>query len=84
MTNENTDNMIQCVIEIQDIGNDYEYMGIIEDDTDYLSQDDVDVEFQDRLEEEDDPTIQFVLAYHHDGKDDKFYDEDGEDLDLDI
>lgn len=75
---EELDDMIQCVIKIKDIGNDYEYQGIIEDNTDYLSQYDVDVEFQD---EEEDPTIQFILAYHNPAEF-VFYDENGEELDL--
>lgn len=75
---EELDDMIQCVIKIKDIGNDYEYQGIIEDNTDYLSQYDVDVEFQD---EEEDPTIQFILAYHN-PEESVFYDENGEELDL--
>ena len=75
---EDTDDMIQCVIKIKDIGNVYEYQELIEDDTDYLSQYDVDVEFQD---EEEDPTIQFILAYHNPAEF-VFYDENGEELDL--
>ena len=77
------DDMIQCVIEIQDIGNDYEFKGIIEDNTNYVSQYDVDVEFQDRLEDED-PTIQFILAYHRDGDDTEFFDESGIAYDFDM
>ena len=75
---EELDDMIQCVIKIKDIGNAYEYQELIEDDTDYLSQYDVDVEFQD---EEEDPTIQFILAYHNPAEF-VFYDENGEELDL--
>ena len=75
---EDTDGMIQCVIKIKDIGNAYEYQELIEDNTDYLSQYDVDVEFQD---EEEDPTIQFILAYHNPAEF-VFYDENGEELDL--
>ena len=75
---EDTDDMIQCVIKIKDIGNAYEYQELIEDNTDYLSQYDVDVEFQD---EEEDPTIQFILAYHNPAEF-VFYDENGEELDL--
>lgn len=74
----NEDDMIQCVIKIKDIGNAYEYQELIEDNTDYLSQYDVDVEFQD---EEEDPTIQFILAYHN-PEESVFYDENGEELDL--
>ena len=74
----NEDDMIQCVIKIKDIGNAYEYQELIEDNTDYLSQYDVDVEFQD---EEEDPTIQFILAYHNQAEF-VFYDENGEELDL--
>lgn len=74
----NEDDMIQCVIKIKDIGNAYEYQELIEDNTDYLSQYDVDVEFQD---EEEDPTIQFILAYHNPAEF-VFYDENGEELDL--
>ena len=80
---EELDDMIQCVIEIQDIGNDYEFKGIIEDNTDYDSEYDMENHFMDRLDGED-PTIQFVLAYHYDGQDDKFYDEDGDGLDLNM
>ena len=79
---QDIDDMIQCVIKIKDIGNDYEYQGMIEDNTDYLSQYDVDVEFQDRLDGED-PTIQFVLAYHREGEE-EFYDESGVKFDLDM
>lgn len=75
---EELDDMIQCVIKIKDIGNAYEYQELIEDNTDYLSQYDVDVEFQD---EEEDPTIQFILAYHN-PEESVFYDENGEELDL--
>ena len=75
---EELDDMIQCVIKIKDIGNAYEYQELIEDNTDYLSQYDVDVEFQD---EEEDPTIQFILAYHNPAEF-VFYDENGEELDL--
>ena len=74
---QDTDDMIQCVIKIKDIGNAYEYQELIEDNTDYLSQYDVDVEFQD----EEDPTIQFILAYHNPAEF-VFYDENGEELDL--
>jgi hypothetical protein len=75
--------LIQCVIKIKDIGNDYEYQGMIEDNSNYDSEYDMENHFMDRLDGED-PTIQFVLAYHYDGKDDKFYDEDGDELDLDM
>jgi hypothetical protein len=80
--NENSD-LIQCVVKIKDIGNEYEFQGIIEDNSNYISQYDVDVEFQNRLEIEE-PTIQFILAYHRDGNDTEFFDENGIAYDFDI
>ena len=74
--------MIQCVIKIKDIGNDYEYQGIIEDNSHYDSEYDMENDYADRLEGED-PTIQFVLAYHRDGEE-EFYDESGVKFDLDM
>ena len=81
LLNESED-MIQCVIKVQDIGNALSYEGIVEDNTNHMSQYDVDVEFQDILDEED-PTIQFILAYHIDGTE-EFYDENGDLIDLDM
>ena len=80
---EDISDMIQCVIKVEDIGNAFEYKGMILDNTDFMSQYDVDVEYQDRLEGED-PTIQFILAYHNDGDDKHFYDENGDSLELDF
>ena len=74
--------MIQCVIKIKDIGNEYEYQGIIEDNSHYDSEYDMENDYVDRLEGED-PTIQFVLAYHRDGEE-EFYDESGVKYDFDM
>lgn len=79
---EEADELIQCVIKIEDIGNDYRYEGLIEDNTDYNDQYDVDIHFQDRLEDEPE-TVNYILAYHEDGKE-QFYDENGEPLDLEM
>lgn len=72
--------MTQCVIKIQDIGNAYKYIGIVEDKSDYINQYDVDNEYS---EGEQDPTIEYILCYHNDGEK-IFYNEDGEELNLDM
>ncbi len=79
------EDMQQCVIKVKDIGNQMEYCGIIEDNTDFNDQYDMENFYMDRLEAEaeDDPTISFVLAYHEQGVP-EFFDEFGEPLDLDM
>ena len=67
---------IPCVIIIEDIGNGFAFIDLVEKDTNIKSQYDVEVEYQD---EELDPTLQYVLAYYKDGE---FYDENGENMNL--
>ena len=69
---------MQCVVKVRDIGNFLEYIGIVEDNINYLSQYDVDVEYTNRLEIED-PDIMLLLIYH---KDNKFYDQFKEPADM--
>lgn len=79
------EDMQQCVIKVKDIGNEMEYCGIIEDNTDFNDQYDMENFYMNRLEAEaeDDPTVSFVLAYHEPGVS-EFFDEDGEPIDLDM
>lgn len=67
---------IPCVIIIEDIGNGFAFIDLVEKDTNIKSQYDVEVEYQD---EELEPTLQYVLAYYKDGE---FYDENGENMNL--
>lgn len=67
---------IPCVILIEDIGNCFAFVELVEKDTELKSQYDVEVEYQD---EELEPTLQYVLAYYKDGE---FYDENGENMNL--
>lgn len=76
------DDKIQCVLKIQDVGNEYVFKGMVADNTDYASEYDMEIDFYDRLQSED-PTTQFILAYHKDGEN-VFYDEDDVLLDLDM
>ena len=73
---EDTDKGIPCVILIEDIGNCFAFIKLVEKNTELKSQYDVEVEYQD---EELEPTLQYVLAYYKDGE---FYNEQGEDLQL--
>ena len=79
---EDTDNMIQCVIKVEDIGNDYKYLGMIEDNSNYASEYDMEVEYEDA--DLGRATIQYILAYHEDGDNKHFFDEEGDTLDLDM
>lgn len=76
--------MTQCVIKVEDIGNEFEFKGIIEEGSNYESEWDMQTEYSDRLEIEE-PRIEFWLAYHPgelwDGT--KLYDELGIAYDLD-
>ena len=76
--NEALDDMIQCVIKIKDIGNAYKFIEVVEDNSDFVNQYDVDNEYS---EGEQDPTIMYVLCYHKEGEN-IFYDENGEEYDI--
>lgn len=67
---------IPCVIIIEDIGNGFAFIDLVEKDTNIKSQYDVEIEFED---EKLDPTFQYVLAYYKDGE---FYNENGENMNL--
>lgn len=69
---------IPCVIIIEDIGNGFAFIDLVEKDTNIKSQYDVEIEFEDELEDLE-PTFQYVLAYYKDGE---FYDENGENMNL--
>lgn len=75
--------LTQCVVKVKDLGNGYlQYNGILLDATDYVSEYDMEVDFQDRLE--DFPEDEFlILAYHEDGEL-EFYDQDGYPIDLNM
>lgn len=70
--------LTQCVIKIRDIGNDWEFIEVAQDNTQFSSQYDVNLEFTD-----EDPTVQYVLAYRTD-EGDEFYDENGYIIDLEV
>lgn len=70
--------LTQCVIKIRDIGNDWEFIEVAQDNTQFSSQYDVNLEFTD-----EDPTVQYILAYHT-NEGDEFYDENGYIIDLEV
>lgn len=78
--NEALDDMIQCVIKIEDVGNEYKYLGMIEDNSNYASEYDMEVEYEDA--DLGHSTIQYILAYHKEGDNKHFFDENGEEYDI--
>ena len=75
--------LTQCVVKVKDLGNGYlGYLGIVLDATDYVSEYDMEVDFQDVTNDYAEDEL-LILAYHEDGKD-EFYDEDGYPIDLDM
>ena len=82
ITIKEDNDMIQCVIKVEDIGNGYKYLGMIEDNSNYASEYDMEVEYEDA--DLGRATIQYILAYHEDGDNKHFFDEEGDTLDLDM
>lgn len=75
--------LTQCVVKVKDLGNGYlGYLGIVLDATDYMSEYDMEVDFQDVTNDYAEDEL-LILAYHEDGKN-EFYDEDGYPIDLDM
>lgn len=74
--------LIQCVIKVEDIGNGYKYLGMIEDNSNYASEYDMEIEYEDA--DLGRATIQYILAYHEDGDNKHFFDEEGDLLNLDM
>ena len=70
--------LTQCVIKIRDIGNDWEFIEVAQDNTQFSSQYDVNLEFTD-----EDPTVQYILAYRT-NEGDEFYDENGYIIDMEV
>ena len=70
--------LTQCVIKIRDIGNDWEFIEFAQDNTQFSSQYDVNLEFTD-----EDPTVQYILAYRT-NEGDEFYDENGYIIDMEV
>lgn len=73
--------MIQCVLKIEDIGNEYKYLGMVEDNSHYASEYDMELEYEEA--DYGRATIQLILAYHKNGEK-VFYDEEGDPLNLDM
>lgn len=76
-----SNDLIQCVIKIKDIGNAWEFIEILKDDTNF--NDDTEMEdyyWDDLLKEEKE--ILYVIAYHPKGVTDKFYNEFGEEVEF--
>lgn len=73
----NVTGMQQCVLKIKDIGNEYAYLAIVEDNTYYKNPNEMEHHYADRIafDTEEDPTIQWILAYHEEGST-EFYDFD--------
>lgn len=75
--------LTQCVVKVKDLGNGYlGYLGIVLDATDYVSEYDMEVDFQDVTNDYAEDEL-LILAYHEDGKL-EFYDEDGYPIDLNM
>ena len=79
---EKEPDLIQCVIKVQNEGNgNYTYLDMIEDNCDYASEYDMQLEYQDA--DLGHSSIEYILAYHNEGEN-VFYDEVGELLDIDM
>ncbi len=74
------EDLIQCILKVEDVGNATDLLGLEEDNTDFVSQYDVDVEYQDVDEDEN---VYFMLAYHTKENPDTYFDSDGEVLKFD-
>lgn len=73
--------LIQCVLKVEDVGNATDFLGLEEENTDYLSQYDVDVEYQDS--DLGRSTVYYTLAYHTEEEPDFYMDEEGNPLEFD-
>lgn len=72
--------LIQCILKVEDVGNATDLLGLEEDNTDFVSQYDVDVEYQDVDEDEN---VYFMLAYHTKENPDAYFDMEEEVLEFD-
>lgn len=79
----NIEDLVQCVIKVKDLGNGHlQYIGMILDKTDYKNEQEMEYDF-DQFFDDESPETFVMLAYHEDGKN-KFYTEEGEEIDLDM
>lgn len=76
------EDMIQCVLKVKYENDKLYYLGMILDNTDYENDEEMELDFQERLQELPE-NENFLIAYHEEGKR-EFYDKEGSPIDLDF